>query len=264
MGMGRIAKLRALVQRKTGNVYDTLFTRRVSIYMTAVLYPLGVSANAVSGFSCLVAIAACGLIGCGQGWQVFAGIACVHLFAVLDSVDGELARLRQTFTLKGLFLEDLCAFTMINGMFLALGGYLVRTQATVWPLAVAVVTVAFGRNAMQVARRAVLGSIASRRRGRAKRSVAAGAQKSRVRNFVENVLLHFTNMWIITTSLILVEELGGVHHLHLVLFAFCFFAVVVLLKELAVVATFLLTDSLDQQLLEVYEQARTVPGEPAE
>lgn len=262
--MGRIAELRARAQRKTGNVYDTLFTRRVSIYITALLHPLGVSANAVSGFSLLVVVAACGLIGCGHGWQVFAGIACVHLFAVLDSVDGELARLRQTFTLKGLFLEDLCAFTMINGMFLALGGYLLHTQATVWPLAVAVLTCAFGRNAMQVARRAVLGSIASRRRVTAKRSAAAGARRSSIRDFVENVLLHFTNMWIITTSLILVEEIGGLHHLHLVQISFCFFAAAVMLKELAVIATFMLTDSLDQQLLEVYDNARTLPDESAE
>lgn len=252
--MGRIADLRVRAQRHTRNVYDELFTRRVSIYITAVLYPLGVSANAVSGFSCLVAVAACTLIGVGHGWQVLLGVAGVHLFAVLDSVDGELARLHQRFTIKGLFLEDLCAFTMINGMFLALGGYLVRTTGAVWPLALCVLTVAFGRNAMQVARRAVLASVAGKRR--IEGTLRPAAPRSGLRYVVENILLHFTNMWIITTSLVLVEELGGLHHLHLVEIALCFFCGIVLLKELAVVATFLVSDSLEQQVLEVYEQAK--------
>lgn len=252
--MGRISDLRARAQRHTRNVYDELFTRRVSIYITAVLYPLGVSANAVSGFSCLVAVAACTLIGVGHGWQVFVGVACMHLFAVLDSVDGELARLHQKFTIKGLFLEDLCAFTMINGMFLALGGYLVRTTGAVWPLALSVLVVAFGRNAMQVARRAVLASVASKRTVTGK--LRPAAERSGLRYVVENILLHFTNMWVITTSFILVEEIGGLHHFHLVLIALCFFSAVVLLKELAVVATFVMTDSLEQQVLEVYEHAK--------
>lgn len=267
--MGRIAELRRQAQRRTSNVYDTWFTRRVSIYITAVLYPFGVSANAVSGFSWFVTLASCAMIGLGAGWQVYAGVAGVHLFAVLDSVDGELARLRKTFSLKGLFLEDLCAFTMINGMFLALGGYLARTTGELWPLALAVVTVAFGRNAMQVARRAVLKSVATRRpvvaeASRSGEIVRAPAVLASVRGFVEHHLLHFTNMWIITTTLILIEEVGGYHHVHLVLYAFCFFAAAVLLKELAAIATFVFTGALERQCLDVYESARTLPTEPVD
>lgn len=262
--MGRIADLRQRAQRKTSNVYDTLFTRRVSIYVTAVLAPLGVSANAVSTLNLLVAAATCALIGLGSGWQVIAGVAGMHLVAVLDSVDGELARLRKTFSLKGLFLEDLCAFTMINGMFLALGGYVLHTQGEVWPLALAVVTVAFGRNAMQVARRAILKSIATKRPVAADAHRAAGppGAASRLRGFVEKHLLHYTNLWLITTSLILVEELGGRHDLRLVMYALVSYASLVLFKELAAIATFLFTGALERQSLDVYERARTIPTEP--
>ena len=35
--MPHIRELRSRLQRKTSNVYDTLFTRRVSIYFTVVL-----------------------------------------------------------------------------------------------------------------------------------------------------------------------------------------------------------------------------------
>jgi phosphatidylglycerophosphate synthase len=247
--MGRIADLRAKAQRRTRNIYDTWFTRRVSIYVTALLYPLGVSANAVSAVNCLVAVAACAGIGLGTGWQVIAGVACVHLLAVLDSVDGELARLRQTFTVRGLFLEDLCAFTMINGMFLALGCYLWRTQHLAWPLALAVAVVAFGRNAMQVARRAILAAVEA---GRPATKTTLGAQTSLVRYLFEHVLLHFTNMWVIASSCVLVEELGGLHRLRLVLYTLVFFSAAVLVKEAAVILTFATTDALDRQVGDVH------------
>lgn len=124
--VGRIAELRARAQRHTRNVYDTYFTRRVSIYITAVLYVLGVSANAVSAFSMLVVIAACSLIGLGTGWQLYLGVACMHLFAVLDSVDGELARLRFQYSKVGQWLDnlsdDLVDNAFVAGVGVALGG----------------------------------------------------------------------------------------------------------------------------------------------
>jgi phosphatidylglycerophosphate synthase len=258
--VSRIADLRARAQRKTGNLYDTWFTRRVSIYITAGLYVLGISANTVSAINCVAGIAACALIGLGDGPLLILGVGLVHLFAVLDSVDGELARLRQTFTIRGLFLEDLAAYTMINGMFLAVGGYLLRTQHVVWPLLGAVAVVAFGRNAMQVARRAILKSIATRRPVVA--PPAGSRSSSAMRTFVEKSLLHYTNVWLVMTTAILVEELGGLHRTRIVLYVSSAYAILVGLKELAVIATYARGDSLERQLLEVYRDAGTLPTEP--
>lgn len=265
--MGTIADLRERVQRRTSNLYDTWFTRRVSIYVTALLSPLGISANTVSALNCLVAIAACALIGLGRGWQVFVGIGLVHLFAVLDSVDGELARLRQRFSMQGLFLEDLAAYTMINGMFLAVAGYVFQTLDLVWPLLIAVATVAFGRNAMQVSRRAILKSVATRRPIATEvlnrtSDVRPRPATSKLRAFVEHHLLHYTNVWITLTTLIVVEQLAELQEYRLVLIAACFYMCAVLLKEAAVIATYLFTESLEKQVLDVYERARALPSGP--
>lgn len=261
--MGTIADLRRRAQRRTDNLYDTLFTRRVSIYLTALLYPLGVSANVVSMLNCVVGACACVLIGLGTGWQVAAGIACVHLFAVLDSVDGELARLHQRFSLLGLFLEDLAAFTMINGMFLAVGWYAHRHGHPV-PFVLAIVAVAFGRNAMQVGRRAVLKSIATRRPidpDALARYRARGPREASLARKLGEKLLHYTNVWIVLTTLIALAQLEIVDH-GVVALALCGYVAAVLLKEAALIATYLFTDSLDDQMLAIYDRAGTVPTDP--
>ncbi len=260
--MSFIRELRARVQRKTGNVYDMLFTRRVSIYVTAACFALGVSANLVSALNCVVGLAACALIGFGDGWLVTGGIALVHLFAVLDSVDGELARLREKYTLVGLFLEDLAAFTMINGMFLAVGAYLHRTSGRLWPLVVAIVVVAFGRNAMQVARRAMFKSM---RTGRPVDAAVievhdrvGSKTPSALRSLAEQ-LLHYTNVWLVLTSLMLVEQFTQAN---VVWFAFLGYTIAVLVKEAAVIVTYSFTGSLEHELLALYRRAKDVPTGP--
>lgn len=261
--MGTIADLRRRAQRRTDSLYDTLFTRRVSIYLTALLYPLGVSANVVSMLNCVVGAAACILIGLGDGWQLAAGIACVHLFAVLDSVDGELARLHQRFSLLGLFLEDLAAFTMINGMFFAVGWYTHRHGHTV-PFVLALVVIAFGRNAMQVARRAVLKSIATRRPidpGDLARFRARGPRAPSLARRIGERVLHYTNVWIVLTTLIAIEQLGLTSR-PVVAVALCAYTVAVLLKEVALIATCMFTGALDDQMLAIYDRASTVPTDP--
>jgi phosphatidylglycerophosphate synthase len=271
--MSSIRELRAQVQRRTSNVYDTLFTRRVSIYVTFVLDRMGVGANAVSAFNLVVGLAACGLIGFAGGPGLIAGVALVHVYAVLDSVDGELARLRKTFSLKGLFLEDLSAYAMINGFQLAIGCYLWRTQGVVWPAAVAIAMAAFGRNAMPVARRAILKSILTGRpvsRTVVERyqgpvpATTAPSRLGRMRALVQEHVLHYTYIWIVTSSLVIVEEACDLHRARMALAAFVFFSTGLVAKELAVLARYLLTDALEVESLRIYQQARELPAEQAD
>jgi phosphatidylglycerophosphate synthase len=253
-----IAELRQRAQRRTSNTYDTLFTRRVSIYITAVLYPLGVTANAVSAVNNLVAVAACALIAFGQArWHILAGIGLVHLYAVLDSVDGELARLRRVFTIKGLFLEDLSAFTMINGFWLAIGWFLHRATGDTWPVWLAVVVVAFGRNAMGAARRAINKWFESHRAVPAAADRGAGGDSALggVRKLVEEHLLHYTNIWIALTTLTAIALYRPVTMLPVVGYVFAFYISAVLAKELAAIAVLARTGELARQASELANHA---------
>jgi hypothetical protein len=257
-----IAVLRRTIQRRTSNLYDTWFTRRVSVYVTYVLSRLGIGANPVSAAGLIVGVAACSAMAFGDDPLVrLLGVALVHLYAVLDSVDGELARLHRSFSLRGLFIEDLSAYTMINGFNLAIAISLWRTGQGSWPLVIAVAFVAFGRNAMPAARRAIMKSVATRRPVRESRApvAASGGARRSIRAFVENHLLHYTNIWVVLSSLLAVDVLAGTR---ILVYGFVAAMLGQWAREAAVLAQ-LLRGGLDQQLLAVYRNATEMPGDPA-
>jgi len=253
----RIRDLRGRAQRKTSNFYDSLFTRRVSIYVTALLLPLGVAPNAVSMLNTVLGLAAWVFIG--SGVAPLLGVLLIHFYAVLDSVDGELARLTRRFSLRGLFLEDHSAYLMISGYWLAIGLYLWRTTANSWFLLAAVALVGFGRQAMPAARRGLIKSIETRRPLSAEDDAAAAPKEiSGLARFIFINLLHPTNMWVVTTTVLAIERLWIGSHTGLLAVASGYLALSVL-RELAILFRFVTTDSLDRWLSHLYLKASQVP-----
>lgn len=254
----KIGELRARAQRRGGSLYDRLFTRRVSILVTAALYPLGVAPNTVS-----LANTAVGLTGwflVGSNTHPLIGVLLVHLWAVLDSVDGELARLTRRFSLKGLFLEDHSAYLMINGYWIAIGFYLWRTNGIVWLLLACVGLVAFGRQAMPASRRALIKSIETGRPvdDRGDDTAAEPRELAGLARFVFIDLLHPTTMWAATTTVLVIERLWIGSHIGLLIIASGYLALSAV-KELAILFRLLTTDSLDRWLSHLYLKASEVP-----
>lgn len=247
----RVARIRGSAQRRTGNLYDTYFTRRVSVFVTAALAPTGISPNAVSWINLAVGVMVCLLIGLGQGGEVVAGALLIHLYAILDSVDGELARLQDRRSLVGVFLENWSAYLMINGFLIAVGAYLFRRGDGVWPLAVALGIAAFGRSAAPAIRRTLLeAKVASRARSAAPPALASAERglASRFTKFVEESLLYQTNVWVVLSALVLFESWLPVAPFHSVRIAFSFYAAGAVLKEAGVVALATGTPHLEREL----------------
>lgn len=259
---GHIRDLRHRAQRKTSNLYDSLFTRRVSIYVTALLLPLGVAPNAVSLLNTILGLTGWAFIGFGVA--PFLGILLIHFYAVLDSVDGELARLTGRFSLKGLFLEDHSAYLMISGYWLAIGLYLWRTTANSWFLPAAVALVVFGRQAMPAARRGLIKSIETQRPLSAEEGVATAPKElSGLAGFIFVNLLHPTNIWVVTTTVLAIERLWIGSHNGLLAIASGYLALSVL-RELAILFRLVTTDSLDRWLSHLYLKASQVPHGPTD
>ena len=99
-GVPNIRELRAS-QRRTPSLYDTWFTRRVSVYVTALALLLGLTPNMVSTANLLVGMAAWVLIALDI--HALGGVVLIHVYAILDSVDGEVARHTRCFSLRGCF-----------------------------------------------------------------------------------------------------------------------------------------------------------------
>jgi phosphatidylglycerophosphate synthase len=257
-----IAELRARLQPPTTNPYDRFFTRRVSVFVTAALAASNVTANQVSAANVLVGFGSCVLIALARPWTTVAGVLLIHLYAVLDSVDGELARLRQRFSLAGLFLEDLSAFYLIVGFPLAVAIVAERTGSGSVLLVLALIYAAFGRTAMAVARRAVMRSIRTHRplSGRATPSHRS-ATGSLVQRLVDDHLLNHTNLRVVVSTALVVEIVTrGTARWAAMLMGI---ALVGLLARECATVLLLLRGGLDNLLLETYEDARTINRDPS-
>lgn len=243
-----------VVQQRTSHPYDTFFTRRVSIVITRALAPTRISANHVSAGNIAVGLAACALLAFGNWWQQVLGAALVHAYAVLDSVDGELARLRQDFTIRGLFLEDLSAYYVIVGFPMAVGIAVWQAGLSPLPLILSCGYAAFGRNGVAVARRAVLKSIQTRRPTRPME--AGGFQGgSRLRHLIDGHLLNHTNIRAAISTVVIVEVAAGRSPV-LAWWLLTIVVVGLLAREALTVFYFLRASTLDAMLWEVYRDAR--------
>ncbi len=210
--MRRVSEIRK-VQRRKGSLYDRVFTRRVSAYVTALLIRLGVvSPNAITAFNTLMGLLAWAMIG--AEWHLYVGVGLIHVYAILDSVDGEVARATGRTSLAGMYLEDHSAYLMIHGYWLAMGAYLANTVGSSWPWLMAVLYVAFGRSAMPAARRALLKAIEGERRLPEDLPEPYSHDSRALTGVVGLVFvdfLHPSTVWAVSTTVLVVERLllGG-------------------------------------------------------
>ena len=114
------ALLRSLENPSDGLV-DTYLNRPLSRLLSRALVPTGISPNAVTLLACLVGLVGVALIATRRYELALVGALLFQLSAVLDCVDGEIARLTYRFSPLGARLD----LSLDNGvhvlLFLALG-----------------------------------------------------------------------------------------------------------------------------------------------
>jgi len=101
--------------------------RRISIYITWALLHTNVTANQVTVSSLIVAAAGLVLAAVSSPWVGLAGYVLLLTYHLLDRVDGEIARYRQTYSLHGIYLDNL-------GHYLTGGGVIIATTYRLAPL----------------------------------------------------------------------------------------------------------------------------------
>ena len=108
-------EIRSSLSEKKANietVWGRLFLRRFSYWLTYPVINMGCSANMVSLMSCFVAVIGCVMMCIGQWGYIWSGIVLLNIWAVLDCVDGNIARCTKKSSLVGEFFD-------------AIGGYVI-------------------------------------------------------------------------------------------------------------------------------------------
>lgn len=102
---------------KGTNLWVYLFVRKLSFYPTWLCLKLGISANQVTLSSILIGMLGCLLFAFGGNMNIVLGAIFINMWAVLDCVDGNLARLLNTKSKYGWFLDSITGF-MLNSILL--------------------------------------------------------------------------------------------------------------------------------------------------
>ena len=98
--------------------------RFASVYVTWLLLHTNVSATQVTVSSILAALLGTLLLAMEPAWVALLGAGALVVHHLLDKVDGEVARFRQSFSLSGVYLDELGHNLASAGLFMGLGCHL--------------------------------------------------------------------------------------------------------------------------------------------
>jgi hypothetical protein len=104
-----IAQLRPIAQgeKVTGDKrWWYVIFRRISIYVTWAVLHTKATPNHVTVASLVVAFIGLVLVGVAGPWLASAGYVALLVYHLLDRVDGEIARVRETYSIYGIYLDN--------------------------------------------------------------------------------------------------------------------------------------------------------------
>ena len=102
------------------------WSRGLSIHVTWALLHSPVSANQVTVASVGLVLGGVCLLASAHPWLALAGAAALLAHHFLDKVDGDIARFRGTFSLRGVYLDDVGHAIAGGGIFVGLSLHLAR------------------------------------------------------------------------------------------------------------------------------------------
>lgn len=93
--------------------------RRISIYVTWVLLHTRTTPNQVTVASLMIGLAGLVMVGAPHAWLAVLGYTALLLYHLLDRVDGEIARVRGMYSLRGIYLDNAGHYLTGAGVFAA-------------------------------------------------------------------------------------------------------------------------------------------------
>ncbi len=112
-----MADLRAVAQpptvlgrRNSEHWAGALYLRKGSIYLTRLLLPTGISANAVTWWIAVIGVVGAAVLLLPGWWPFLAAAALVQLSILVDCTDGEIARWRGQASAAGVYIDRICHY----------------------------------------------------------------------------------------------------------------------------------------------------------
>ena len=127
-------------------------SRRVSIRVTWVLVHTGITANQVTLLTVSLALMGSLLVATPPAWLALCGASALLAYHLLDKVDGDIARFRRTYSIVGVYLDEVGHGLAFGGIFVGLGLHLAWGASTVEQAILVLAAAAIGAVSMVLAR----------------------------------------------------------------------------------------------------------------
>jgi phosphatidylglycerophosphate synthase len=112
----------SLFERNSGEHWTgRLYMRRLSPYVTRLILPTSVSADAVTGATLVLGLAAAAVLTLPGLIPAGAAVVLIQLQMLLDCSDGEIARWRSEFSTRGIYLDRMSHYVTETAFPIALG-----------------------------------------------------------------------------------------------------------------------------------------------
>ncbi len=122
--------------------------RRVSIYLTWLLLHTGLTANQVTMISVAFALLGSALLAAPPAWLALTGGICFLAHHLFDKVDGDIARFRKSYSIVGVYWDELGHSLAFAGIFVGLGLHLAWRAPNVGSVIAVLVAATIGALAM--------------------------------------------------------------------------------------------------------------------
>jgi phosphatidylglycerophosphate synthase len=112
----------SLFERNSGEHWTgRLYMRRLSPHVTKLILPTRISADAVTGATLVAGLAAAALLTLPGVIPAAGAVVLIQLQMLLDCSDGEVARWRNTYSTRGIYLDRMSHYVTETALPIALG-----------------------------------------------------------------------------------------------------------------------------------------------
>lgn len=116
-----IKELKLSCQRNETEFLPLRVLRKISIYFTWLLLHTPITANGVTILLLMSGILGAVFLAIGRYWYAIGGVLLLQLHLILDCVDGEVARYRQTSSWFGIYFDNTAHGIILGLMFAGIG-----------------------------------------------------------------------------------------------------------------------------------------------
>ena len=106
-------------------------SRSAAIYITWMLIHTGITANQVTLMTVSLSLAGAILLATPPAWLALCGVGLMLAYHLLDKVDGDVARYRGTFSIVGVYMDEVGHGLAFGGLFFGLGLHLAWGAETI-------------------------------------------------------------------------------------------------------------------------------------